>query len=88
MLGWEAGVGWGGVGGGAYQSLGWLRGDLDYIATPFGHEQRCWEPEQTNVTASLYQIDRLKKRTRSQLLRTLSGFCLTIIVGYLSKTLC
>lgn len=44
--------GWWGEGV-AYRCLGWLRGDLDYIASTFGHERHCWEPEQTNLTASI-----------------------------------
>lgn len=35
--------------------------NLDYIASLFGNERRCWEPDQTNQTALLYQIDREKK---------------------------
>lgn len=62
--------------------------NLDYIASSFGNERRCWEPEWTNQTALLYQIDRGNIRIQSALLHTLSGVCLIIIVGYLIKSLC
>lgn len=59
-----------------------------YITSTFGHERCSWEPEQMNQTELLYQIDRQKKRMHLQLLPTLSWVCLTIIVRYLTKTLC
>lgn len=62
--------------------------NLDCIASPFGNGRRCWEPEQTNQTTLLYQIDRQKIRIHSMPLPTISGFYLTIFVGYLIKSLC
>lgn len=61
--------------------------NLDYIASSFGNQRRCWEPEWTNQTALLYQIDRGNIGIQSALLLTLSGVCLIIIVGYLIKSL-
>lgn len=62
--------------------------NLDYIASSFGNERRCWEPEWTNQTALLYRIDRGNIRIQAALLHTLSGVGLIRIVGYLIKSLC